>query len=425
VRRRASGRPARAGPGGPEPSGPGPELTHRLLDWFFRNRRELPWREEHDPYRVWLAEVMLQQTRGRTVAPYYLRFLERFPDLSALAAAGEQEVLKAWEGLGYYARARSLLAAARKIVREYGGRFPSDPEAVRSLPGVGPYTAAAVLSIAFARPLGVVDGNVIRVVARLTVDGGDPAGRALRERARRFVEDSFGRYHPGWVNQAWMELGALVCRPVPDCPQCPLGFACRALNGGRTRELPARRPRPALPARVGTLFVLLPGGGPPAAHRPHALPAAGRAQPALPAAAARVEWQAAWDETSTAGAARRGELLRASGLPLLLVRRPSPGLLGGLWEFPSAGKAGTLCADCGVELISTPGTVIRQVYSHFEERLSPVLGQMPRESRLGGRLAFWPEQRWLLPAEIGGLPRTRVTVKALRWLGLADSPPGR
>ena len=144
-----------------------PQLSHRLLAWFFRNKRETPWREEHDPYRVWISEVMLQQTRSGTVAGYYLRWLGRFPDIRALAEAPEQEVLKAWEGLGYYSRARNLHRSARIIVESWGGEFPDTEQRIRSLPGVGEYTAAAVLSIAFAKPLGVVDGNVLRVVSRL------------------------------------------------------------------------------------------------------------------------------------------------------------------------------------------------------------------------------------------------------------------
>ncbi len=251
---------------------------------------------------------MLQQTRSRTVEPYYRRFLESFPDLGALASAGEGQVLKAWEGLGYYGRARGLLAAAREIVQRHSGRFPSDPQAALALPGVGPYTAAAVLSIAYALPLPAVDGNVVRVVTRLAGDSADPASSAVRTRVREYVGRSFRSFHPGWVNQAWMELGALVCRPVPQCPACPLAFACRALREGRTAELPARRARPPLPLRRGTMFLLLP-----------------RQQ--VEAADLRAAVSAAWADRAARGF---GELLRARDLPLLLVRRPSRGLLGGL-----------------------------------------------------------------------------------------------
>jgi A/G-specific adenine glycosylase len=147
-----------------------PELSHRLLVWFFRNKREMPWREEHDPYRIWISEVMLQQTRSDTAAGYYRRWLSRFPAVESLARAGQGEVLKAWEGLGYYSRARNLHRSARIIVDNWGGEFPDTEERIRSLPGVGDYTAAAVLSIAFAKPLGVVDGNVLCPASWLKVD---------------------------------------------------------------------------------------------------------------------------------------------------------------------------------------------------------------------------------------------------------------
>jgi A/G-specific adenine glycosylase len=339
---------------------------------------------------------MLQQTRTRTVEPYYRRFLERFPDLGALATAGEGEVLKAWEGLGYYGRARGLLAAAREIVRQHSGRFPSDPQAALALPGVGPYTAAAVLSIAYARPLPVVDGNVLRVVTRLTGDGADPRTAEVRSRVREYVEKSFHTFHPGWVNQAWMELGALVCRPVPDCPSCPLADDCRARQEGRTTELPARRARPALPLRRGTMFLLLP-----------------REQ--VQACGLRAAVSEAWAK----GAARGfGELLRARDLPLLLVRRASPGLLGGLWELPAAEARaeGAFLAAHGVELLGAAGPVLRHSYSHFRERLAPVPGLLGREAALDP----WPEQRWVPASGWAEYPRTRQAIRALQRLGLEE-----
>jgi A/G-specific adenine glycosylase len=373
------------------------EASHRLLAWFFVHRRELPWREETDPYRIWVSEVMLQQTRTRTVEPYYRRFLERFPDAAALASADQAQVLKAWEGLGYYGRARGLLEAARRIVRRYEGRFPSELQAALALPGVGPYTAAAVLSIAYARPLAVVDGNVVRVVTRLTADGADPGTIEVRNRVREYVEKSFHNFHPGWVNQAWMELGALVCRQVPDCPSCPLAFACRAFQEGRTAELPVRRARPPLPLRLGTMFLLLP-----------------REQ--VEAGGLRAPLEQVW----AAGPAARGfgELLRARDLPLLAVRRASAGLLGGLWEMPAvqAEAAGTFCAAHGVELIGAAGPALRHSYSHFQERLAPVPGILGRDTALGS----WAEQRWVAASGWGEYPRTRQAIRALRRLGLEE-----
>ena len=380
-----------------QPASPTPETSHRLLAWFFAHRRELPWREESDPYRIWVSEVMLQQTRAQTVPAYYRRFLERFPDIPCLAAADEQEVLKAWEGLGYYGRARGLLEAAREIVRRHSGLFPSDPQAALALPGVGPYTAAAVLSIAFARPLAVVDGNVLRVVTRLTADDGDPGTIGVRGRVRTYVEKSFHNFHPGWVNQAWMELGALVCRPAPDCPSCPLTSVCRAHREGRTAELPARRPRAPLPVRRGSLFLLLP-----------------REQ--VEAANLRAPLEALWAE-APAGKAF-GELLRARELPLLAVRRDSTGLLGGLWEFPSApeGTERTFCAQYGVELIGTAGPALRHSFSHFQERLAPVPGILGSEAALRP----WAGQRWVAASGWGEYPRTRQAIRALRRLGLEE-----
>jgi len=380
-----------------EPPSPTAEISHRLLAWFFAHRRELPWREESDPYRIWVSEVMLQQTRARTVEPYYRRFLERFPDPAALAAADQAQVLKAWEGLGYYGRARGLQEAARRIVRRNEGRFPSDLQAALALPGIGPYTAAAVLSIAYARPLAVVDGNVVRVVTRLCSDGGDPATAAVRSRVRKYVEKSFYNYHPGWVNQAWMELGALVCRPIPDCPACPLAFACRALQEGRAAELPARRARLSLPLRLGTMLLLLP-----------------REQ--VEAGGLRAPLEEAW----AAGPAARGfgQLLRARDLPLLAVRRAPAGLLGGLWELPTveAQAVGTFCAAHGVELIGAAGPALRHSYSHFQESLAPMPGILGRDAALRS----WAEQRWVTASGWSEYPRTRQAIRALRRLGLEE-----
>jgi A/G-specific adenine glycosylase len=370
-----------------------PEISHRLLAWFFTHRRELAWREESDPYRIWVSEVMLQQTRAETVSAYYPRFLERFPDVAALARAGEQEVLKAWEGLGYYGRARNLHRAAREVMERHGGRLPDDPEAFRALPGVGPYTAAAVLSIAFARACGVVDGNVTRVVTRLLADPGDPATAALRRRVREFVEVSFCRYHPGWVNQAWMELGALVCRPAPDCPACPLGFVCRAFREKRTAELPARRTAAPLPVRAGRAFLLVPSD----------------ADPALRAALAAA---------MAADLAALGPLLRSAGAPLLLARRPPRGLLGGLWEFPNAVEAeeAAFRAAYGIECLGPAGPEVRHAYSHFRAHLRPVAGALSHDSRLDS----WEEQSWVPVAELVRYPRPRLHIKIMRLLGLAD-----
>jgi A/G-specific adenine glycosylase len=219
-----------------------PAFRRRLLAWFHVRKRALPWRSTRDPYRIWLSEIMLQQTRVAAVLPYYRSFLAHFPNVRALARAPEDAVLEAWAGLGYYSRARNLHRAAQEIVRRHAGRFPRTPEAALALPGVGRYTAAAVLSIAYGAPLAVLDGNVARVLARLGAVRGDlrqPARwRQLEAAAERLLVP---RSAASW-NQAMMELGATVCTPrSPACPECPVARFCRARALGLQDELPAKR----------------------------------------------------------------------------------------------------------------------------------------------------------------------------------------
>jgi A/G-specific adenine glycosylase len=207
-----------------------------LLRWFDRNRQDLPWRRTRDPYRIWVSEVMLQQTQVATVIPYYERFLRRFPTLGRLAAAPLDDVLKAWEGLGYYARARNLHRAARLMIERHGGRVPRTLAALRALPGIGDYTAAAVGSIAFGIAVPVTDGNVRRITARYWGTDDPPLPPVP---ARR----------PGDFNQAMMELGRVICHPRrPECPRCPLRAGCKARRLGRPERFPARRPAPRVPS---------------------------------------------------------------------------------------------------------------------------------------------------------------------------------
>lgn len=213
------------------------ELRRRLLAWYDAHRRDLPWRRTRDPYRIWISEVMLQQTRVETVIPYYERWLGRFPTIDALASASLEEVLEYWAGLGYYARAHNLHQAAHRVKEQYTGVLPQDPVALRSLPGVGPYTAAAVASMAYDRPEPAVDGNVRRVLCRLLDMDAPTAGR-LRDAAAPLVASA----RPGDVNQALMELGAVLCTPrSPDCPRCPLAAACRARARDAVSERPGRK----------------------------------------------------------------------------------------------------------------------------------------------------------------------------------------
>lgn len=210
-----------------------------LLDWFRQNKRELPWRETKEPYRIWVSEIILQQTRVSQGYDYFLRFIGRFPDVGSLAAADEDEVLKYWQGLGYYSRARNLHAAARQIVAQ--GGFPRTYEGVRSLKGVGDYTAAAICSIAFGLPHAVVDGNVYRVLSRLMgID--TPIDSTVGKKEFSAMADALMvRSLPGEYNQAIMDFGAIQCTPVrPDCPVCPLADRCVAYADGRVGELPVK-----------------------------------------------------------------------------------------------------------------------------------------------------------------------------------------
>ncbi|HSM59782.1 MAG TPA: A/G-specific adenine glycosylase, partial [Longimicrobiales bacterium] len=220
------------------------DLRGALLDHYDRTRRRLPWRGQTDPYRIWVSEVMLQQTRVDTVIPYYRRWMARFPDVDSLATASEDEVLLAWEGLGYYRRARHLHAGAAWVRDRHDGRVPDSVEELRRIPGVGEYTAGAVASIAFGEPAPAVDGNVRRVLARL-FDEPAPTRAWLRDRAGHLVDP--GR--PGDWNQALMDLGAAVCTPrSPSCGACPVARWCAARAAGTQAERPApavRRPVPS------------------------------------------------------------------------------------------------------------------------------------------------------------------------------------
>jgi A/G-specific adenine glycosylase len=214
----------------------------QLLRWFRAHKRDLPWRASRDPYRVWLAEVMLQQTRIAAVMPYYERFLKSLPDVESLASAPIAEVLKLWSGLGYYSRARNLHRAAKKIVQHHGGKFPRTLDAALELPGIGRYTAGAVLSIAYDVPLSVLDGNVARVLARLLAVRGDlRQPRRWRELAN-IAQEWLARNAPGDWNQALMELGEVICTPqIPRCTICPVSKWCRAYDLGLADKIPAPR----------------------------------------------------------------------------------------------------------------------------------------------------------------------------------------
>ena len=291
------------------------QLTAPLLEWFRDNARPLPWRDDPTPYHVWLSEIMLQQTRVAAVLGYYARFLEEAPDISALAALPGERLMKLWQGLGYYSRARNLQRAAKVIVSDYGGTFPPDYTAIRSLPGVGDYTAGAVCSIALGLATPAVDGNVLRVYARLCGDGGDISTPQMKKKVAHALERVIPVDAPGAFNQALMELGATVCLPngAPLCERCPGRSLCAALAHGRTGELPVKAPKK--PRRVEE----------------------------------RTVWLIFWENRAA------------------LRRRPGRGLLAGLWEFPSEPGDGPLPPQWGVEALSQQyAGQARHIFTHIE-----------------------------------------------------------
>lgn len=344
----------------------------RLLAWYDANRRDLPWRRSRDPYAIWISETMLQQTRVETVIPYYERFLARFPDVHTLADADQEQVYGCWAGLGYYSRARNLHAAARAVVERFGGALPEEADALRTLPGIGRYTAGAVASIAFDRPEPIVDGNVKRVLARLQGIREDVDDKDVAEGLWRDAATLARGERPGDLNQALMELGALVCTPrAPDCPACPLRRRCDAQRVGDAALLPVKAAR----TRVRS-----------------------------------VEGVAVWLE-------RRGRVLA--------VKREAGGLLGGLWELPGgdlsagerpvAGARRLLAERLGLEAegLAKAGRVVHG-FTHRELTLHVLRGEAaPGRLRRRG----FAEHRWLAPDALRALPSATVTRKALAVLG--------
>lgn len=333
-----------------------PGFREALLAWYRTHRRDLPWRRTRDPYAILVSEVLLQQTRIEAGTPYYRRFLERFPTVQALAAAHEEEVLQAWEGLGYYRRARLLHRAAREIVEGHGGEVPSTVEALTSLPGVGPYTAGAVASIAHGRAVPAVDGNVVRVLARLHCLEEDMTRAVGRVRVERRAAALVPSDDPGTFNQALMELGALVCLPqAPRCERCPVVPWCQARARGKESALPYR------PRRTET--------------------------PEVPAAFAVVERQGC----------------------VLLVQRRDEALLGGLWALPGGevdSDAGVrdelprLVRDsCGLD-VDVESEVGRHLHTFSHKRWRAVA--LRCEAKSGRELA--PHARWVPREDLENLP---------------------
>lgn len=302
-------------------------FRRRLLQWYDENKRDLPWRKNADPYNVWLSEIMLQQTRVAAVIGHYHRFLKRFPSVQKLAKARESSVLAAWSGLGYYRRARMLHAAAKRIVREHKSVFPQTPDELRKLPGIGRYTSAAIASIAFQEPVAVVDGNVERVLGR--VSGKQIGGEKVWEFAGQLLDAN----RPGDFNQAMMELGATVCLPrQPVCPACPVRGFCTARGALVRVEKPSRQKKRniqyALDFRDGSVFMVQ-------RTRAASLMAGMWELPELPETAAD-----AWPETASAPCLTLRHSITVTDYTVQVVRQPAPKGASGKWV--PASKAGTL-----------------------------------------------------------------------------------
>ncbi len=341
------------------------------MGWYEASQRSLPWRETGDPYRIWVSEVMLQQTRVDTVIPYYHRFIRRFPNVSALAAAKREEVLKAWEGLGYYGRARNLHRAARVVDQRLDGVVPRDRKAFQRLPGVGEYISAAVMSIAFNQPFAVVDGNVKRVLSRIykikKPVNTTPGHKSVQEKADALLD----RTRSSRFNQAMMEVGALVCTPAePDCGACPVSSLCWAFRDGSVSRYPRKQKKKATPTRTFAVGVV------------------------------RADKQ------------------------VLIVQRASRGLLGGLWEFPG-GEIGTKEAPeeaCirGVReqtglAVETDAYVtrVRHAYSHFKVVIDVYLCRLVSgEIRLNGHA----DHRWAALHELEAHPFHKAAHKFIPLL---------
>jgi A/G-specific adenine glycosylase len=334
-----------------------------LLTWYKSNARSLPWRGHPDPYAVCISEIMLQQTRVETVIPYFLRWMERFPDIKRLAESSEQEVLNAWEGLGYYSRARSIFKTARLIVDQHGGRLPDNRAELQKLPGLGRYTAAAISSIAFGRDEVVLDGNVKRVLSRcfnISMPVDTPAGeKILWEKAEALLPH--GR--AGDYNQAVMDLGAMLCTPrAPQCEKCPVAEICQAKSLGLQEKLPVVTEKKPIP---------------------HYLVAAA--------------------------------VIKKNGV-ILIARRPSKGLLGGLWEFPG-GKVETgesleaalkreIREELGAEIeVGGELGTYKHAYTHFRVTLHAfsvsLAGEEPKALEAS-------ELRWVQATELGDFPMGKI-----------------
>ncbi len=344
----------------------------RLLDWFACHGRDLPWRQNRTPYRVWVAEVMLQQTRTETMGPYYERFMARFPTLESLARAPLEEVLRLWEGLGYYSRARFLHAAAQKVLEEWGGELPDTRKDLQKLPGIGPYIAGAVASIAFGRPEVAIDGNACRVLTRLLALEGDPRRLSVRRQLEAYARSLMPPDRPGPFNEALMELGATICLPRhPRCSDCPLADDCRAHQLGQEEAFPTRSPRRPLPHYEVTAAIIQDADG-----------------------------------------------------RVLLARRKQNSFLGGLWEFPGGKREeGESLKEClaremreelGIEVaVGERLVTLEHGYTHFRITLHVFRCRLVAGTP---QCLDCDEVRWVTVDEMAALPMPVTDRRIARML---------
>ncbi len=346
-------------------------LRLSLLKWYRRNHRKLPWRETNNPYYIWVSEVMLQQTQVKTVQKYYPSFIQKFPDIELLANAPLQEVLKSWELMGYYARARNLHKAARLIVEKYQGRLPESHEKLRSLPGIGDYIAAAISSIAFDLPYPAFDGNVKRVLSRLFAINTPTNSTKFQGRCEKKLFEIFDRANPAKFNQSMMELGATLCIPKnPLCPKCPIQTHCRAYTTGKQQTYPAKVPKKPIPEHQIALGVLL-------------------------------------NENR-----------------LLITKRKPDGLLGGLWELPGGKvQTGEIPSEACIREIKEEVnlevevgdflTRINHAYTHFKIVVHVYACELyGGEIRLKGPVDY----RWIRASELHQYPFPAANHKIFRAL---------
>jgi len=329
------------------------DFSDKLLGWFAGNgRKDLPWQKSPSPYRVWVSEIMLQQTQVNTVIPYYQRFMEAFPDVQTLAAADQDKVLHHWTGLGYYARARNLHRAAQEVVDKYEGGFPEQVDQLCELPGIGHSTAGAIVALAHGKRATILDGNVKRVLTRCFAVAGWPEQSAVRKQLWELAESLTPDKQVGPYTQAIMDLGATVCtRSKPDCPACPFQDQCQALKSDNVGSYPGRKPARTLPVKATVMHML---------HN------------------------------------RKNQVL--------LEKRPPTGIWGGLWSFPETEDAAQFPDVIVIELQPTKSErwpVLRHTFSHYHLDITPLhqqVGKLPDKVMESGRWLWYPLDQ---PVEVG------------------------